>query len=164
MHWLRIGLAASLFPALACLVVAQQADPTPAPAITILSVEASKATGVVTTPAQPGVPAPPAPPAPSLRDPTLPSARLREAMEVGKAPNLVSTGPTHKSPLISLKGRVLAKDRPPTAILEVDGKLYVVGKGSTLNGPGNSVLKIVELNKVEVRVEVSPQNETITLR
>ena len=161
MHWLRIGLAASLFPALACLVVAQQADPTPAPAVTILSVEASKETGVVATPAQPGVPAPPALP---LRDPTLPSARLREAMEVGKVPTLVSTGPGHKSPVISLKGRVLAKDRPPTAILDVDGKLYVVGKGSTLNGPGNSVLKIVELNKVEVRVEVSPQNETITLR
>jgi len=88
-----------------------------------------------------------------LPDPTVPEGHLKELLD--KKPGTLAS----RLPLVTLRGRVLAKDRTPTAMLELDGKLYVVIKGSTLATQGNTMLKIIELKK-----DVSPLNEVIILR
>jgi hypothetical protein len=73
-------------------------------------------------------------------------------------------GPLAKLPYVALKGRIVQKGKTPAALLEVDGKLYLVNQKSVLSGSNNLTLKILELNASEVRIEVSPLNEIIVLR
>lgn len=110
--------------------------------------------------AQPaGKPEPASVPAQPRSDPTMPSDKLREAIESGKA----EAAP--RLPTVILRGRVLAKDKPPAALLEVDLKQppQLVGKGTRLLS-GKLKLTVTEVNDTEVRIEVSPLNETIVLR
>ena len=68
-----------------------------------------------------------------------------------------------KFPNVSLRGRVLSREKPAMAIIEIDGKTFIVGKDSLLTS-ASMVMKIVELNGSEVRIEISPSNEIIVLR
>jgi hypothetical protein len=94
-------------------------------------------------------------------DPTTPSDRLREAMEINKA----GGGAAPKMPNVVLRGRVLVQDKPAVALIELDPKAppVAVSKGTTLMS-GSLKLKVTEVSATEVRIEVSPLNETIVLR
>lgn len=104
------------------------------------------------------VPAPPSP-APPRRDPTKPGQEIRKVLEAKP------TGPTQRAAVpLALRARVIARDKPPAAILEIEGKLYTVAKGSVLAGPGNMLMRVIELDSNEVRIEVGPNKEVLTLR
>jgi hypothetical protein len=101
-------------------------------------------------------------PSGDFKDPTKASPALREAMTPARP--TPAPGAPPRLPTVFLRGRVLAKDRPPTAIVEVDGKLYVVVVGSLVAGPGNTVLRITDLTSNDVKIAVEPLKETIILR
>jgi hypothetical protein len=67
-------------------------------------------------------------------------------------------------PAVVLKGRVIARDRSPAALVEVDGRLQFLTRGSVLAGPGSTTLRVMEMSASEIRILVSPPNETIVLR
>jgi hypothetical protein len=93
-----------------------------------------------------------------LQDPTIPSSKLKQVLNQGKG-----SGPG-SLPAVVLKGRIISKDGPPAAILELNGKTFIVGKGNVLPGGGNIILRVEDINTVEVRIEVLPHNEIISLR
>jgi hypothetical protein len=95
----------------------------------------------------------------SLRDPTIPNARMRDVL------NTRTAAGAKLSPL-SLRGRIIARNKPPTALLEVEGKLYAVTKGSVVTGPGGTVLRVLDIDSAGVRVESSgsPRKEVFSLR
>ena len=45
-----------------------------------------------------------------------------------------------------------------------NGQPVLISKGSILTGPGNMTLKVKDLTRTEVLIEVMPLNETIVLR
>lgn len=92
-------------------------------------------------------------------DPTTPSDKLRAELESkagGSAPRM---------PHVVLRGRVLADGKPAVALIELDPKQppLPVSKGSTLSS-GGLKLTVSDVTATEVRIEVSPLNETIVLR
>ncbi len=89
----------------------------------------------------------------------MPSENTRAALETGKA------GTAPRLPNVVLRGRVLARDRPPVALIELDPKQppLLITKGTTLM-VGGLKLSVTEVSATEVRIEVSPLNETIVLR
>jgi hypothetical protein len=104
---------------------------------------------------------PPPKPGDDSRDPTKPSAALRDALGTGKG---IGNTTAPKLPLIALKGRVIARGKPPAVLVSVEnGSPLLISKGSVLTGPGGLTLKVKELNKTEVTIEVMPLNETIVL-
>jgi hypothetical protein len=96
------------------------------------------------------------------RDPTLPSDRLRESLRppIRGTP---SAPAAEKVPVLVLRGRVLAKGKPPAALLEVDGKLHIVGKDSIIQA-GGQMLKVKDITAESVQVEAAPLSLTFTLR
>ena len=101
-------------------------------------------------------------PGADLKDPTRPSPKLREAMNAGKA--APAAPGASRFPVVALRGRIIAKGRPPAALVEGEGKLYTVSQGSVLPGGGSTILRVTEVSSTEVRLEVAPLNETILLR
>jgi hypothetical protein len=139
------------------LAVAQNTPPTVLPKVPG-DADAPPDTGVKLQdppPREVGTPAPPG----SLKDPTTPSPRMRDALATK------STGPGAPgiSPL-ALRGRVLVKDKPPLALLEVDGKLYRVSKDSVVAGPNKTILRVLDVNSSEVRIQIDPLKEIVVLR
>jgi type IV pilus assembly protein PilC len=92
----------------------------------------------------------------SLKDPTRPSSKMRDVL------NAKPRGAAKASPL-ALRGRIIIKGKPPAALLEVDGKLYTVAKGSVLTGT-NTLLKVLEIDSEGVRVESTTSKEVFLLR
>jgi hypothetical protein len=93
-----------------------------------------------------------------LKDPTIPSAKLKTVLNQGKG------GGPGSLPNVVLRGRIISKDGPPAAILQLDGKTFIVGKGSILPGPGNITMRVEDINTLEVRIEVLPLKEVLSLR
>jgi hypothetical protein len=98
------------------------------------------------------------------KDPTTPSPKMRDALDPPSVPGAGSPGAAPQVPKVVLKGRVLAADQPPAALLEVDGKLQIVRKDSQLNGGGRITLRVVEISRSQVVIEVQPLKETIVLQ
>lgn len=96
------------------------------------------------------------------RDPTEAKGKLAEALKPKTTAGGAAAPP--KAPAIVLKARVISKDQPPAAVIEVEGKLYAIGKDSVIVTANNLILKVIEVGVVQVRIEVSPLNETIVLR
>lgn len=155
---LRAGLRAlPILCLLSGLAVAQTPPKAPPPAPARPTTGAEKP-----APNPPPVAAKPEPGAPDeRRDPTEAKGKLAEAMLKKTAPG---GAPLPKAPLIALKGRVISKDQPPAALVEIDGKLQSVGKDSVIVTGNGLILKVIEVGVVEVRIQVSPLNETIVLR
>lgn len=156
---LRTGLRAlPILCLLSGLAVAQTPAPKPVP-----PAPARPTTGAEKpVPNPPPVAGKPEPGAPDeRRDPTQASSKLAEAL---MKKNLPGGGPLPKAPLIALKGRVISKDQPPAALVEIDGKLYSVGKDSVIVTGNSLILKVIEVGVIEVRIQVSPLNEMIVLR
>ena len=91
-----------------------------------------------------------------MRDPTRPSDKMRDVLNTKAAGTKISP--------LALRGRVLSKDKPPAALLEVDGKLYTVAEGSTITGASNTVLRVLKISNAEVQVESSPSKQVFILR
>lgn len=102
------------------------------------------------------------PPGPELKDPTAPSQKLKDVLNVGKG--AIPGQAAMKIPNLVLRGRIISKDRPSTALVEMDGRLYVVGKDSVLPGPGGMTLRVDDINSLEVRIELAPFKEMLSLR
>ena len=164
MHPLRIGLAVTAAVLLlSCLLLAKPPELT------------SEGKASPELPVQPPLDQPPPAPKepdkgpvvevpPPQRDPTEPGGTLKKILDMGKASQPGKSGPS-RMPVVVLKGRVVAKDRPPLALLEVEKQAYIVTNGSTIAASGNNViLRILEITKSEVRIEVTPLHEIITLR
>ena len=95
-----------------------------------------------------------------LEDPTKPGPRLQDAINAGKT---TTTGESYM-PTLGLRGRIIVKDQNAQAIIEMDGSLYVVGKGSMLMSRGNISLRIEDVTSQEVRIEVASSKNVIILR
>jgi hypothetical protein len=107
--------------------------------------------GVGVTPAGPG----------ALKDPTHPSQKMRDALN---AKANTKTNNKMKITPLSLRARIIARGKPPAALLEIEGKIYTVGKGSVVTGANNTMLRVLEINSTEVRIESSPGKEILSLR
>lgn len=95
------------------------------------------------------------------RDPTEAKGKLAEAlMKKGTASN----APVLRVPQVALKARVISRDQPPAAVIEIDGKPHMVGKDSVLVTAGGLTLKVIEIGITEIRIEVAALNEMIVLR
>ena len=100
-------------------------------------------------------------PSGQMKDPTSASTKLKEVL------NPLKTGvggPAGSIPFVSLRGRIVTKDRPPTAVLDMGGRLYVVNEGSILPTAGGVTLKVLSISAGDVRIEVSPLKEVLSLR
>ncbi len=97
------------------------------------------------------------------KDPTSPSPKLKELLHGEKA-GKGAVGPGPKMPIVALRGRVISKNQPAIALLEVEGRFYSISKGSSLPGGGNTILRILEITSGEVRIEVLPLKEIIVLK
>jgi hypothetical protein len=58
-------------------------------------------------------------------------------------------------PPVNLKAKILTKNRPPMAIIEVAGKEFIVSKNSTIPGP-NYVLEVVDIQPEELKINWTP--------
>jgi len=94
-------------------------------------------------------------------DPTRASPALERELAVPKTGDKAPA-----MPALRLKGRVIAKDKPAAALIELDPKTapYLVTKGTTLLLPNGIRLRVLDVTAAEVQIEVSPLNETIVLR
>jgi hypothetical protein len=95
------------------------------------------------------------------RDPTKPSPELKEAM--GNKPIAPGPGAPEKQPVLVLKGRVLAKNKPAAALLDIDGKIYLVGKDTDFLAGGRT-LRVKDITIESVVIELPGSKTTITLR
>jgi hypothetical protein len=93
------------------------------------------------------------------KDPTKASDELKNLLNLAKGGKAAN-----KMPVITLRGRVVAKDQPAAALLDVDGKMITVVKGSVIGGATSMPCTVIELNSREVRIEVMPLKEIISLR
>lgn len=104
------------------------------------------------------------PPAgPVVPDPTKPSDKLNKALN--PAPKGAVPGPAAllpKIPPMALKARVLAAGKPGAVVIEADGHQYTVGPGVTFVA-GGMPMRVLEVTRTEVRIEVLPLNEIIVL-
>jgi hypothetical protein len=90
------------------------------------------------------------------KDPTTPSAKLKQIMSAAKV------GPqAPRLPPLILRGRVIAKDRTALAVLEVEGIMYTVGKGSL--SPGG-VYRVHDVTSGEIVIDVERTKEKMVLR
>lgn len=118
------------------------------------------------------------PPAP--RDPTQPSEGLRQAVEgaspsKGPAPN-AATQPRQATPAparpivpkVLLRGRIVASGRPPVALVDVGGVLYVVRTGTEISvstGLGEPILlRVVDFDGESLQVRATPPDQTFIVR
>jgi hypothetical protein len=95
------------------------------------------------------------------KDPTRPSPKLKDLLYPEKSGRLTGAGPAPKMPVLGLRGRVVGKDQPAVGLLEVDGKVFLIAKGSSLPTAGGT-LRIIDITSREVRIEVL--KEIIILR
>src|SRR5262245_50602979 len=68
------------------------------------------------------------PPAPQIQDPTRASKRLQDRIDESRTPEAIQ----QKVPNITLRGRVIGRGKPATAIVEVDGHLVTVAAGTSI--------------------------------
>ena len=94
-----------------------------------------------------------------VKDPTSPSQKLKDIMNAGKIAAQPALLP--KVSTLVLRGRVLVKNQPPAAVVEVDGRTHTVGKGSPIPG---GVYRVVDITSTEVHLENLLIKETVVLR
>ncbi len=111
-------------------------------------------------PKEVGAPAGKSRPGNTLKDPTSPSAKMRDVLTTKATPG----GAAPRVSPLALRGRVIARDKPAAALLEVDGKLYTIGKGSVLAGPNNTTIRVLDISSTEVRIQFDPLKEIVVLR
>ena len=118
-----------------------------------------------------GQPATTPPPAVALptRDPTLPNAELRAALDKSGHSTAGAGHAAMKAPEIVLRGRIQLAGQPVKALIEVGGKgLYAITEGAKLtvdNGHGESLtLQVSRLTLEEVEIEIVGLHQKVTVR
>lgn len=106
---------------------------------------------------------------PDERDPFTTSEQMFEQAEKSrKKPAFVPSQITRQVPQLSLKGFIQDGDDVAVALLEVKGSgVFLVRRGDTISiqaGGINTVLKIKEINKLSVMVEVGTLGQVIVVR
>ena len=96
-----------------------------------------------------------------MKDPTTASEKLKGVLNPLKAG---AGGAAAAIPPVSLRGRIIFKDKPPTAVLEIGKSLYVVNVGSVVPTAGGVTLKVLAINADDVQIEVAPLKQILNLR
>lgn len=103
-------------------------------------------------------------PAAEPRDPTKPSPGVKKALDVGKdAPTGPAAAPIAAAGLVTLKARVIGKDQPPIAYIEVNKQQYAIGPDTKIT-IGATTYKVLEISAIQVRLKVEPLDEILVLR
>jgi hypothetical protein len=103
------------------------------------------------------------------RDPFSPTPAILQAVKrYGNATGFVPTQGPQSIPSINLRGYLYSSDATPGALLEVNGVgTYLVHVGDTISlqrQGGETVLKVREINKLNVLVEVGTLGHIIVVR
>jgi hypothetical protein len=150
-HWVGLGV---IVLALICAgeSVAQRRGsvPPPPPPEPQLDLDNTQAKPADQTPQEVGAPAQQG----QRTDPLVPSPRLRGVLN----PPAPSSANTAHSGAVVVLGRVIAKNKPAMALIQVNGLAYYVSKGSRLPG-----YKVIDVNRAGVVLE-SEKGESIRLR
>jgi hypothetical protein len=107
---------------------------------------------------------------PQDQDPTVPDARLREALSAPQAGAMASSAPAAASALpgLVLRGLVIARGRPGAALVEADGALLRAEADAVLHVPlasgGFHAVRVVALTHDEVRLESLATGAVVVLR
>lgn len=104
-------------------------------------------------------------------DPTIPSPEVRQMLEAGNAnrPNNNSPAPPAATiPAISIKARIISRNRPPVAVIDVGGTPLTIHPGDSFSigggqGAGALRLKVTEMTQTEIRFEVENRRQILTL-
>ncbi len=97
---------------------------------------------------------------PGPSDPTIPSAEVRQMLEAGAAKPTVQGPPI---PNLRIKGRVLSKNQPPAAIIDVNGRTLLVRMDTEIIYSGSSAdqgtmtLKVIGLDTSGIRLQGGKQ-------
>ncbi len=100
---------------------------------------------------------------PAKRDPTVPSKKLDEILNPPKAVGSTGKAISPALPKVALKGRVIGPNRGPAAILEVDGQLKMVNEGAEISADSGLTIRVIEVNRQRIRVEVMQLKQVMTL-
>lgn len=103
------------------------------------------------------------------RDPTLPNAELRAALDKSGHSTAGIGRAAVKAPEIVLRGRIQLAGQPVKALIEVGGKgLYAITEGAKLTvdgGHGESLtLQVGRLTLDEVEIEIVGLHQKVTVR
>lgn len=91
-------------------------------------------------------------------DPTKPGRLLRPLLGQSKP------GQAAPLPAITVRARVLNSHLPPAALLDIGGSLHLVRQGDDLTLPQTTyTLRVVELDRRAVRLEIEPTKQVLTL-
>lgn len=111
-------------------------------------------------------PAPRAPLPPRGSDPTVPGPDIRALID-DKPTTAVAAPAPPAVPTIRLRARIIARDRPPVAVVNFGEQAVVVRQNEELqvNSPGEGPLqlKVVQVNALGVQIEVVNRRQVITL-
>lgn len=154
-HGIRFG-AIVLVLVFAAPVFAQRPRSTPPPQAPAppLDLDNGQAPPTDTTPREIGEPM--GNPGGQMTDPLVPGPRLRGVLQRPTQTN--ETGPNSAVP--HLVGRVIAKGKPPLALIELNKEMYVVTKGSIIRG-----YKVVDLSGSMILLEsLQHSGERMNLR
>jgi len=97
------------------------------------------------------------------RDPTKPSPDLKKALDVGKQTQPGVAAAPARAGVITLRARVIVKDRPPIAYIDVDKQQYAIGPDTKIT-VGGVTLTVLEISAAQVRLKLEPLNEILVLR
>jgi len=91
-------------------------------------------------------------------DPTKAGPMLRSLLDRSK------NGQVDPLPTISVRARVLNSHLPPAALLDIGGQLHLVRQGDDFSLPkSNYTVRVIELDRRTVRLEVEPLKQVLTL-
>jgi hypothetical protein len=94
-------------------------------------------------------------------DPTQPNPDLREKLDALKPrPEVVRP---IGGPGLVLRGRLLVTGQPAAALLEIEGRVQLVRTGTLINLGSRQSVRILSITAAEVRLEVEPTKDVVTL-
>ena len=103
---------------------------------------------------------------PSGNDPTVPGPAIRELLGQGEQRNQNTTQQPSGLPLVRLRGRIAVHNKPVTAIIQFEDRMYSLREGAefSVNYEGASTpLRVVKLTATECVIEVVNRRSTINL-
>lgn len=109
-------------------------------------------------------------PRPAPADPTVPGPEIRHLLDCTKTTTgaVAPARPAGGLPAMRIKARVLARDKPGMALVEIGDRLVMVQPGAEVNvalvgGEGQMKLKVVEVGAAGVKMEVENRDQPISL-
>ena len=106
-------------------------------------------------------------PAPGA-DPTVPGPEIRQLLD-GGAGQRNAVRPSEAIPDMKLKARILSRNRPAAAVIDIGGRSVTVNEGTEFavsvpgGGDGAVVMRIIEVSAEAVRIEIENRSQPISL-